>query len=256
MMNTDGTSAKTYYVQEFARMAGVTVRTLHFYDQAGLLRPGRKGSVRLYGQGDMLRLQQILTLKFLGFSLEEIRELLNSPAYSVKEALRIQKQAVDRQIEELNKVSRALELSLAHLENTGLVDWAQISAIITAIQATGHQHEWVRQYFTDAQLAEVMAHSSMEEALAGVESWKALAEAYRAHCHLPPDHPDVQKLAAQQHRLVSQFTGGNPEIEERLKVMYNQDFDQIPAEYRLYDSDLQQFINRAYDLYRRTINEI
>ncbi|MBC8076991.1 MAG: MerR family transcriptional regulator, partial [Chloroflexales bacterium] len=60
----------TYRVQEFARLAGVTVRTLHFYDEAGLLAPsGRSDSGhRRYRPHDLLRLQQIVTLKRLGFA--------------------------------------------------------------------------------------------------------------------------------------------------------------------------------------------
>lgn len=58
-----------YMVREFAKLAGVTVRTLHFYDREGLLKPSQYTGKnhRLYQQKDLLRLQQILTLKYLGF---------------------------------------------------------------------------------------------------------------------------------------------------------------------------------------------
>src|SRR5688572_5546967 len=89
-----------YMVREFAKLAGVTVRTLHFYDREGLLKPseytGKKH--RLYAQQDLLRLQQIITLKHLGFSLKEIGDVLKNPGYNIRESLRIQKEAIDRRI--------------------------------------------------------------------------------------------------------------------------------------------------------------
>src|SRR5207248_10439792 len=67
-----------YHVQEFARRAGVTVRALHHYDQLGLLKPSGRSAAgyRLYRDADLVRLQQIVTLKFIGLSLQQIREAL------------------------------------------------------------------------------------------------------------------------------------------------------------------------------------
>src|SRR5689334_328532 len=89
---------RTYLVGEFATLAGVTVRTLHHYDETGLLKPSQhtRAKHRLYREEDLLRLQQILTFKQLGFSLEEIHDLLESDTYDLRETLRIQKQALDQ----------------------------------------------------------------------------------------------------------------------------------------------------------------
>jgi len=102
---------ETYYVREFANLAGVTVRTLQYYDKEGLLKPSlyTEAKHRLYRREDLLRLQQILTLKYMGFSLEEIRSLLHNPTYEVRASLEIQKEAIDQRISELQKVSAALE---------------------------------------------------------------------------------------------------------------------------------------------------
>src|SRR5437660_8343322 len=68
-----------YRVSEFAEKAGVTVRTLHYYDRLGLLKPSGRtdAGYRLYGERDLVRLQQIVTLKFIGMPLREIKDLLN-----------------------------------------------------------------------------------------------------------------------------------------------------------------------------------
>ena len=93
-------SSEVYRVAEFARLAGVTVRTLQYYDRIGLLKPSQstEGGHRLYERRDLLRLQQILTLKWMGFKLDQIKELIESPQYDLRTALRMQKAAIDNQV--------------------------------------------------------------------------------------------------------------------------------------------------------------
>jgi len=76
---------KHFKAIEFAKLAGVTVRTLHHYDRIGLLKPSgyTDAGYRLYRQEDLIRLQQIVTLKFIGFSLPQIKNLLNSNSFDL-----------------------------------------------------------------------------------------------------------------------------------------------------------------------------
>src|SRR5436853_7812296 len=83
--------------QEFAERAGVTVRTLHHYDRLGLLKPkGRTAAgYRLYGERDLARLQQIVTLKFIGLSLKQIKELLDQREFDLATTLRRQREVIE-----------------------------------------------------------------------------------------------------------------------------------------------------------------
>ena len=74
----------TMKVGTLARKTGLTVRTLHYYDEIGLLSPSRRSEAgyRLYGADDVARLQQIMSLRQLGFSLEDIQALLDHPRLS------------------------------------------------------------------------------------------------------------------------------------------------------------------------------
>jgi len=78
-----------YTVKQLADKAGVSVRTLHYYDQLGLLKPGRRnpGGYRYYGQEAVVRLQQIMFFRELGFALQEIGEIMSRPDFDVLEAL-------------------------------------------------------------------------------------------------------------------------------------------------------------------------
>src|SRR5689334_20591067 len=131
-------SSENYYmVREFARLAGVTVRTLHFYDRADLLKPSRYTAAhhRLYAQSDLLRLQQILTFKYLGFALNEIRQLLDAPSYDLARALASQKSALDEQIARMTAASEAMGRMLTVAETGAALDWREARLIIAGVVA-------------------------------------------------------------------------------------------------------------------------
>jgi len=88
------TRSRTYQVKDVARLAGVSVRTLHHDDSIGLLVPDTRTAAgyRLYDDDDLLRLQQILTGRELGLSLEEIRRSLDDPGFDRRTALLGQKE--------------------------------------------------------------------------------------------------------------------------------------------------------------------
>src|SRR5690606_22198431 len=91
-------NAMNYTVRQLAQLAGVSVRTLHYYDEIGLLRPSRVGEngYRYYDEPEVLRLQQILLYKELELSLEEIGSLLDQPDFDVLRALEDHKRALQQ----------------------------------------------------------------------------------------------------------------------------------------------------------------
>ena len=101
--------AKLYQVQEFADVAGVTVRTLHHYDRLALLQPQRTQSgYRLYRLSDLERLEQIAALKLLGLPLREIKELLDRDTRRLPEVLCAQRRALEEKRRQLDRVIHAI----------------------------------------------------------------------------------------------------------------------------------------------------
>jgi DNA-binding transcriptional MerR regulator len=241
---------ETYYVREFAHLAGVTVRTLHYYDQKGLLKPSRRidGTHRLYKQHDLLRLQQILTLKELGFTLEEIRALLDKPDYSVQESLAIQKAAIDRRIEQLQRVSSALEIIM---QAGGDYDWETVIAAIRGLTASEESKLWLAEHYSEDQREIIQTRAGQmtpNDIMRGIQAWADLGRDFQAVCHLPPAHPNVQRLAERMVALVEEFIQGDPGILASLKSIYS-DPEQMPSEYRPADTDLFYFMNEARRIY-------
>jgi DNA-binding transcriptional MerR regulator len=110
---------RSYQVKEVAEIAGVSVRTLHHYDEIGLLVPrGRTDArYRLYDDADLLRLQQILIGRELGLSLEEIRRYLDDPRFDRRQALIKQRQQLSLRAERTQAMLHAVDAALALLDD-------------------------------------------------------------------------------------------------------------------------------------------
>lgn len=115
---------KSWKVSEVARLAHVTARTLHHYDELGLLVPSQRSATgyRLYCERDLQRLQQILLFRELGFTLEAIQQLLDAPAFDRRTALRAQRDLLVERKQKTEAVIRALEKTMELMERGKKMD--------------------------------------------------------------------------------------------------------------------------------------
>jgi len=107
-----------YTVRQLARIAGITPRTLHYYDEIDLLKPTQVGEngYRYYEQESLLRLQQILFYRELNLPLEEIRKIMASSEFEAKAALQEHKVELKKRIERLEHLIRTVDQTLLHME--------------------------------------------------------------------------------------------------------------------------------------------
>src|SRR5947199_3774388 len=110
-------------VGELARRTGLTIRTLHHYDEIGLLKPSlhTEAGHRLYTAADVARLQQVLSLRQLGFSLDQVRACLDRPDFSPLEVIRLHVARLGEQIELQRQLCARLEAVAARLRTAGEV---------------------------------------------------------------------------------------------------------------------------------------
>ena len=108
-------------VGELARRTGLSVRTLHHYDEIGLLSPARRTASghRLYGRDEIQRLQQIRSLRQLGFSLMEIRECLDGRRYTLERVVDLHVAVLDEQIEQQRNRRRPRDPAVAEQHASG-----------------------------------------------------------------------------------------------------------------------------------------
>lgn len=203
--------ARQYSVGAFAARSGVSVRTLHHYDRIGLLRPARTTSGhRRYTDADLLTLQQIRTLRYLGFSLRQIAALLRREDFHLVASMRIQRALLRQRIAALEQVARALEALLAEQQTTGRWAWDRLAGMVAAVETRltkkGTTH--MEQHYTPEQVARWRALDAQvpaEERAAIEREWAELLAAVRASRHLDPASPEAQALVERWDRAMARL---------------------------------------------------
>lgn len=264
-----------YRTGEFARRTSVSVRTLRYYDREGLLSPShRSGSGhRFYSDDDVATLQQILALKFLGFSLREVRAFLQAEPATLKQALDKQERMMEDRRAQLESILHAIEHTRVQLE-AGENDWNNVVRIIEVIQMEKKQ-DWVDTYFTPEQreamqrLSEASYSDEAKRKLAAQPTWtqedqkrinaryaQLTAELKRlVATGADPADPDAQVAAELQVELLSQFTQNDPDIEASLNA-YWQSFKGLPEHEKLkfpalpWSEEEGAFLQEALRIYR------
>ena len=135
-----------YTSGEFAKMAKVTIRTIRYYDKQGLLKPTfiNDSGYRMYTDADFLRLQKILSLKLLGFSLQEISGMIvEKENEDIANSLRLQQKLVEQKIDQLQSMNAALMSTVDLVEKTNEIDW---NGILKLIHLTNMEKNIIGQY--------------------------------------------------------------------------------------------------------------
>lgn len=222
-----------YHARAFAELAGITVRTLHLYDQLGLLKPRRRSArgYRLYQMQDLERAEQIVALKFLGLPLSAIRRLLDGEPPLLLEELTRQHEAL---LEKRRLIDRALVAigDAQHAIRQGKPTAELLRRIIETIQMQSNT-DWIMKYYSPAaraKLTERAATFTPEMQAQISEAWK---EYYRDLAAFKEQHdPDGAKAAELSRRhgeLLAAFTGNDPDIEAGLTALYR-DRENWPAD--------------------------
>jgi len=109
-----------YTVKQVAAMSGVSVRTLHFYDETGLLKPAyhRANGYRFYGEPQILTLQQILFYRELGFELKEIKRILERADFENVAALESHRQVLEKNLTRTHRLLETIDKTIQHLKGT------------------------------------------------------------------------------------------------------------------------------------------
>ena len=143
-----------YSCGAFAKKANVTVRTIRFYDKQNILKPSyrNENGARFYTNDDLAKLQQILLLKYLGLSLDDIKEMTLA-AYDphfLMESLSLQKKLINERIEEMKNVENAIDHTVDALKENSDIDWNNMLALI---QMTTMENSLKTQYVNAANIS-------------------------------------------------------------------------------------------------------
>ncbi|MGW3865356.1 MerR family transcriptional regulator [Streptomyces sp. NPDC005047] len=215
----------SYSVGQVSTFAGVTVRTLHHYDKAGLLSPSDRSQAgyRLYNEADLVRLQQILFYRELGFPLDEIAAIFKDPQVNPLERLRARQRELNEEIARLQRLAevaeRAIEVQKTGVSLTPEERFEVFGEVAFDLSyATEAELKWAHSEGQREAMARADAHTK--------EDWRRLmgeAHAWRAELLAafdegqPSDGEQAMDLA-EEHRLhiARWFTSCPPDMHRRI----------------------------------------
>ena len=246
---------KEYTVRQLARLAGVSIKTLHHYDRIGLLKPKRRSekNYRYYGRTELLLLQQILFYRELGFPLAQIREIISQEDFDILKALESHQEVLLQQMDHLQELVLTLKKTIAFMKKKE--EKLNPEDLYKGFQVS--EREAIREEVAERWGADQLR--AVEERLLALtkKEWADQQEEGEAVNHLladlmelPPDHELVQKAIAKHHDYLNNFYEVLPDRYLGLGKMYTED-DRFRAYYDQYAEGLADFLYEAIQIYCR-----
>jgi DNA-binding transcriptional MerR regulator len=242
---------KLFQAREFAELTGVTVRTLHHYDRLGLLKPSRysRAGYLLYRESDVTRLEQIVALKFIGFSLNEIKNILNRNSIDLATALCQQREALTEKANRLELAIQAIERAEYVIGTSREPGWELFIKIIEVINMQQDMN-WTKKYYSDEAQREIKHRAATiprEVIEQAQRDWATLIKEVDAAVSsgVDPASNRAQGLARRWSELLKGFTGDNAEIQKGLNQMYADRANWPASMPKPFSDEVQAFIIEA-----------
>ncbi|MGP0069751.1 MAG: MerR family transcriptional regulator [Isosphaeraceae bacterium] len=234
-------------VGELAKRTGLTVRTLHHYDEIGLLKPSlhTESGHRLYTADDVGRLQRVLSLRQLGFSLEETAGCLDKAGFSPLEVLRLHAARLRDRIRLQRRLCERLEAVASRFQSAEEVSADELIRTI-------EEMTMIESYYTPEQLEAIKSRGEQlgqDRIQPSQEEWADLIADVRAEMDrgTDPSKPEVQAMARRWMDLIQAFTGGDSGIERSLGRLWKEQGDTLAAQHdsRYDPRGVMEYIGRA-----------
>lgn len=241
-----------YTIKQLADLAGVTTRTLHYYDEIGLLSPAyvAENSYRCYEEKQLLQLQQILFFRELEFSLDEIKTMLSNPGFDMLEALTDQKQMMQLKRSRIDELIQSIDNTITHMKQ----DTIKSEELYDAFKDDDikeYQEEAKRKwgntdpYKQSMQRVNKMSKQQMEQLK---EDGKKFTQELADSMAYPIDSPQVQQLIQKHYEGIQFFYDCSLDMYRNLGKMYVDD-PRFTAYYDKFRPGLAQFVRDAIAVY-------
>jgi DNA-binding transcriptional MerR regulator len=242
-----------YTVKQLANAAGVSSRTLHFYDQIGLLKPDAYGEngYRYYGETALLRLQQILFFRELDFSLAEIKATIDRPGFDILQALRAHRETLQERMGRLSRLIETVDRTILHVKGDLKMAEREFYQGFSEEKQKEYEEE-IRQRYGDKELQQ----SQQRWGSYGPQQKQEIQEEFdrivkELHEHMGEGHdsPGVQALIRRLHAWVGNFYDCTLEVFEGLGQMYNEHPDFRVMYEMKYGPGMSEFLEKAIVYY-------
>lgn len=243
---------KVYTVKQLSDLAGVSIRTLHYYDEIGLLKPESVGAnlYRHYGDESLLRLQEILFYRELGLHLGEIQEIITRPGFDVLAALESHRQALQVRKERLDRLIQTVDDTLLHLKGKKEMSKKQLFAGFSEEEQEQYAQEAAERYDPKTVKAsnKKWKQYTSEKQQAILAEGNAIYEDLVAAMPKGPASPQAQAGIDAWRRHLEYFWVPNDQQLLGLVDLYNTD-PRFVANFNQIDPHLGAFMKAAVKIY-------
>ncbi len=241
-----------FTVRQLSRLAGITPRTLHYYDEIGLLKPTRVGEngYRYYGEEALLRLQQILLYRELDLSLEQIRQIMASPDFDLLRALEQHKMELAGRITHLERLVTTVENTIDHLKGKRQMSNKQLFDELSEEQQAAYEQEAMQTYDPEivrASNRRWKSYSAAEKQRIGEEG-EAVYRGFLAAMPKGPASPEAQACVEAWRKHMQYFWSPDEEQMLGLANLYNDD-PRFKANFDKIHPRLAEFVREAIQVY-------
>ncbi|HHF7344891.1 TPA: MerR family transcriptional regulator [Legionella feeleii] len=181
-----------WFVKDLSKLTGVSVQTLHHYDRIGLLKPSLRlvNGYRVYSEKDLLKLQQIIALKFFGFELSQIKTLLSEECEALPH-FNSQAQVLEQKAAALLEGAKTLRSIIDSVDDDQSIPWETMIQFIEVYRMTEHlEHSWVKEIFTPDELKQYVEFEkemkANQQKVVFEKSWQQLAEELKSNLKNDP----------------------------------------------------------------------
>ena len=242
-----------YTVKQLADLAGVSARTLHYYDEIGLLKPAAYGEngYRYYDEAAVLRLQQIMFYRELEFSLSDIQDILDRPDFDVAQALIAHKTALQRRAERFGRLIQTIDQTLLHLKGETTMAQSELFEGFTDAKQAQYEQEvrerWGDNPVTEESFRRWASYTPAQKAQIKAEGG-AIYRDLAAVMSKGHTSPDVQAIIARWHQHLRYFYEPSYELMSGLADGYA-DHPDFRATFEKFHPDLPEFLRRSIKYY-------
>ncbi|KGA95938.1 hypothetical protein AJ85_07025 [Alkalihalobacillus alcalophilus ATCC 27647 = CGMCC 1.3604] len=242
---------KFYSVGEFAKKTGTSIRTLHYYDEIHLLKPNKhpKTGHRKYSDKDLLTLQQIVTFKWLGYSLEQIAKMLTNEndMESLKESLRFQKQSFEEKKRQIEQVLAAIDRTMESIDGEEKIEASILISFINSIQTENIQKDWIAKH-TNHSIAEDLFNITGEEQKKLDQLFFSLMNRTKALIGEPCHSEEVVQLIKEYVDFIGDYV--NEEMFELFKNIEEEQVEELDV-YSPFTKEEEKWLLQAFAYYQK-----
>ncbi|MBP2243300.1 DNA-binding transcriptional MerR regulator [Cytobacillus eiseniae] len=242
---------KKYSIGEFAKLTGMTERTLRHYDQIGLLKPSEytEHGHRKYNNKSIAQLQKIVVLKFLDLSLVEISDHLEQPEQDFTKTLATQASMLEEKRKQIETVLQAIDSVQSTASGSEAIDHNSLLMVIHALKNEEARNRWISEHADDSVYNKLHSYTAPLDVDKEMATWTSKMKRFILEGKTPND-PEVIKHADAMVSMMKPIVEPHLDDEAREQLLNNEDSFEEPNPYLFpsaFNKEEEKFMKRVID---------